>query len=155
MSAPSARSPAPGLRWVFIGIGVISLVTGVAAYRRYAGSERWVAEGIARMEARGPALTVEGCIDEVVAWHHDCDVQGANAAVCQQAVGITMFHCLRAADRAVECEPYAAPESSAAWVWAKCEERGMRCVNKRECACAEAYRAADSFCRTGGEAVQL
>ena len=57
-----------------------------------------------QMQIRGPELDVEGCIDAVIGWHHDCDIQGANAAVCQQAVGITMFHCLKGADRTAECQ---------------------------------------------------
>jgi hypothetical protein len=144
-----------GLKWVLGGAAAVSVATGVAAYWRYAGSERYVAQGIEQMQARGPDLDVEGCIDAVVGWHHDCDIQGANAAVCQQAVGITMFHCLSGADRTAECEPYDVPQDDGKWVLSKCEDRGMRCVNKRECACADAYRAVDSFCRTGGEAVQL
>jgi len=136
-------------------LAVISVGVGVAGYHRYASSERWVAQGIAHMQEVGADLSVEGCIDAAMQWHHDCDVEGANAAVCQQAVGITMFHCLAGADRAAECEPFAAPEGSEKWVYARCEARGMRCINKRECACAQAYRAVDSFCRTGGKAVQL
>ena len=41
------------------------------------------------------------------------------------------------------------------WVYGRCDERGYTCLNKRECACAEAYRTIDSFCRTGQDAVQL
>lgn len=155
MSDAAPSSSGSGLRWVFGGAAAVSIAAGVAGYWRYAGSERYVAEGIEEMKARGPTLDVEGCIDAVVGWAHDCDIQGTNAAVCQQAIGMTMFHCLDGADRAAECEPYAEPESGGKWVYARCEARGMRCVSKRECACADAYRAVDSFCRTGGEAVQL
>ncbi len=136
-------------------LATVSVVMGVGGYYRYAGSEEYVAHGIEQMDRRGPELDIEGCVDAVVGWNHDCDIHGANAAVCLQGVGMTMFHCLSGADRTEECGPYDAPETSGKWVLARCEERGMRCVNKRECACAEAYRAVDSFCRTGGKAVQL
>lgn len=142
------------LRWVFGGATLVTVILGVAGYWRYSNSEAYVAKGIEQMQEQGPQLDVEGCIDAVIAWHHDCDIEGANAAVCQQAVGITMFHCLDGADRSQACEAFV-PRESGKWVLDTCADRGMRCVNKRECACAEAYRAVDSFCRTGGEAVQL
>jgi hypothetical protein len=87
-----------------------------------------------------------------------------------------MDHCLSARERDQTCEQYLDPASgmhaatqdmrdrarnpavaggSGRWVYARCEERGMVCRNKRECACAETYRAIDSFCRTGQQAVQL
>ena len=145
----------PSLKWVFGGMAVVTVAMGVGGYYRYAQSEDYIAYGIEQMDRRGPQLDVEGCVDAVIGWHHDCDVNDANAAVCMQGVGMAMFHCLAGADRSEECKPYDEPQSSGKWVQRVCEERGMRCINKRECACAEAYRAVDSFCRTGGEAIQL
>lgn len=179
--------PAPGgalgpdprdrtLLYLFSTLALISILIGVFGYRRYANSERWVAEGISKMDAVGPQLDVESCVDEVVDWYGSCDEHDANAAVCLQGVGILMQHCLSARERDQTCELYLDPESavheasesmrerarnpeaagdSGRWVYARCEERGMVCRNKRECACAEAYRAIDSFCRTGQQAVQL
>lgn len=155
---------------------MVTVIVGVLAYYRYAGSEQYVVEGIRQMESVGPDLDVEGCIDEVVEWHTGCDRHETNAAVCLKGVDVLMAHCLSAADRSESCEQYLDPESevrqatedmrsrarnpdkaaaSGKWVYGRCEERGMRCVIKRECACAEAYRAVDSFCRTGQQAVQL
>jgi hypothetical protein len=164
------------LIYLFSALALISVTIGVLGYRRYANSERWVAEGIQQMDARGPELEAEGCVDEAVAWYGSCDEHDANAAVCLQGVGILMQHCLSARERDQTCELYLDPASvvheasegmrerardpekaggSGRWVYARCEERGMVCLNKRECACAEAYRAIDSFCRTGQQAVQL
>ncbi|WP_106091786.1 hypothetical protein [Enhygromyxa salina] len=161
---------------MFSAIALISVVVGVLGYWRYANSERWVAQGISNMDAVGATLDAEGCVDEVVGWYGACDQHDANAAVCLQGVGILMQHCLSARERDETCEQYLDPTSdkhaasddmlerarnpataggSGRWVYARCEERGMVCRNKRECACAEAYRAIDSFCRTGQSAVQL
>ncbi len=155
---------------------IVTVIVGVLSYRRYANSERWVAEGIAEMDRVGAQLGPEGCIDESVKWYDECDQHEANAAVCLQGVSILMFHCLDARDRTETCDQYLDPDSavhqptesmrerarkaesaggSGRWVYGRCEERGMSCINKRECACAEAYRAIDSFCRTGQQAVQL
>lgn len=170
------QSDGPSLKLVFGVLAIVTVVVGVLAYWRYANSERWVAEGIAKMDRVGAELKPEGCIDESLSWYGDCDEQQANAAVCLQGVSILMYHCLAAADRHDTCELYLDPESevhqptesmrerarnaetageSGRWVYARCEDRGISCINKRECACAEAYRAIDSFCRTRQQAVQL
>jgi len=170
------QSDGPSLKLVFGLLVIVTLIVGVLGYRRYANSERWVAEGITKMDRIGAQLEPEGCVDEVVSWYRECDQHQANAAVCQQGVSILMFHCLSARERGETCELYLDPEStvhqptegmrerarspekagqSGQWVYARCEERGMSCITKRECACAEAYRAIDSFCRTGQQAVQL
>jgi len=164
------------LRWLFIGLALVSVLVGVFAYWRYANSESWVVEGIKHMDEVGAELSDEQCIDEVVTWYDACDQHGANAAVCLQGVGILMHHCLSARPRDQVCELYLDADSSVRqptedmrararnpekagesgrWVYARCEARDMVCRSKRECACAEAYRAIDSFCRTGQQAVQL
>lgn len=142
------------LTWVLAGTFAVSAVVGVLAYWRYAGSETYVAEGITEMKASGGDLDVEGCFQAVIDWHHDCDINGANAAVCEQGLKLVTYHCLAARDRSQACEDYQ-PRENGKWVLEKCEERGMRCVNKRECACAEVYRTIESFCLNDGEAVQL
>lgn len=170
------QTDGPSLKLVFGLLAIVTLIVGVLGYRRYANSERWVAEGIEKMDRIGAQLEPEGCIDEAVQWYDECDQHQANAAVCLQGVSILMFHCLDARDREQTCELYLDPESevhqptedmrerarraetageSGRWVYGRCDERGMSCINKRECACAEAYRAIDSFCRTGQQAVQL
>lgn len=170
------QTDGPSLKLVLGGVAIVSIIVGVLAYYRYSTSERWVAEGIQHMDEVGEGLDVDACIEEAVSWHDECDQQQTNAAVCLQGVKVVLFHCLDAADRSQTCELYLDPESelraateemrararnpekaagSGKWVYGRCEERGMRCVNKRECACAEAYRAVDSFCRTGQQAVQL
>jgi hypothetical protein len=174
--AASSSGSNRGLWMLFGALALVSIVLGVFSYRRYASSEKWVAEGVRHMEAVGPDLDVEGCVDEAVSWYDACDQHDANAAVCLQAVGILMHHCLSARERDETCELYLDPDSSVhqptegmrerarnpdaagesgRWVYARCEERGMACRITRECACAQAYRAIDSFCRTGQEAVQL
>lgn len=170
------QSDGPSLKLVFGVLAIVTVLVGVLSYRRYANSERWVAEGIQSMDAVGAELEPDGCVDAAVTWYDQCDQHRANAAVCLQGVSILMFHCLAARDRSEPCEQYLDPDSavhqptegmrerarkaetageSGRWVYGRCEERGMVCRNKRECACAEAFRAIDSFCRTGQQAVQL
>jgi hypothetical protein len=147
------------LPWVLAGLALGAIAIGVFAYARYAGSEAYIAHGIEQMKVRGPSLDAEGCVDAVLGWAHDCDVHDTNSAVCEQGVKILMFHCLDNGDEAArkaECDEFLSEErAQGKWVWKTCESRGMRCVNKRECNCAEAFRSFESYCRTGGEAVQL
>jgi hypothetical protein len=171
-----ADKPDRSLVYVFTTLAIVSVAVGVLGYRRYANSERWVAEGIRHMDEVGVSLDDEQCIDEALSWYAACDEHDANAAVCLQGVGILMQHCLSGRERDQTCELYLDPESAAhapteemrqrarnpdkagesgQWVYARCEERGTVCRSKRECACAEAYRAIDSYCRTGQTAVQL
>lgn len=156
MTTPATvEQSGPSLRWVLGGAAALSVLFGVLAYKRYAGSEAYVAEGRKLMEAKGADLDAEGCIDAAIEWHEGCEENGTNQAVCTHAVKLETYHCLRVRDRAEACESYAKMPDRGKWVYRTCEERGMRCINKKECACAEAYRALESFCRTGQEAVQM
>jgi hypothetical protein len=156
VSDETSERSGSSLKWILGGAALVSVTLGFGGYWRYSQSEAYVAVGIERMEAQGPQLDVDGCMEAVLGWHHDCDINGANASVCQAAIGMTMLPCLRGADRTEECVPYGEQtQSHGVWVWKACIDRGTRCFNKRECPCAEAYRAIDSFCRNGGEAVQL
>jgi len=155
------ESSGPSLSWVLGAAATVTLMMGVLAYKRYAESEIWVAEGIARMSEVGKDLEErEACIDEVLHWHERCTEHGGNGAVCLEGVKLVTFHCLQARER--ECEDFVEPQMDwrgkldlGAWVYDRCIERGTTCKIKRECACAEAYRSLQSFCKTGQEAVQL
>ncbi len=173
---PETAQDGPSLKLVFGLLGSMSMLLGVLVYWRYAQSEAYVAEGMQTMAARGAELSVEECVSESVEWHDACDQNDTNAAVCLQGVKLLMYHCLHARDRAESCELYLDPDSAVhqptedmrararnpelagefgSWVYARCDDEGMTCTNRRECACAEGYRAIDSFCRTGQDAVQL
>ncbi len=143
----------PSLRLVLLSMTAVALFMGVFAYYRYVTSERVIMAGMASLELKGTNLDSEGCIDEVLAWHKQCD---ALSVMCNDAVSIAMYHCLEARDRAPDCGKLK-PDvvSRGQWVFAVCKERGTECRHRKQCACADAYRALDSFCRTDQKAVQL
>lgn len=162
MQQAQYESSGPKLSWVLGAVATLTLLFGVLSYKRYAESERWVAEGISHVESVGNTLDDEGCIDEVIKWHDACEEEGANAAVCLQGVKLVMFHCLAAKPRTNACEPYLVPQRDPSgkvdpgdWVFMKCMERGSKCKQRRECACAESYRILESFCRNDGRGVVL
>lgn len=145
----------PSLRLVLGSAAALSVLFGVLAYKRYAQSEAYISESRKVLEEKGASLDAEGCIDAVIDWHEGCEANDTNQAVCTHAVKIEMFHCLKGRDRSETCEDYSEMPDKGKWVYKACEDRDMRCLNKRECPCAEAYRALESFCRTDQKAVQM
>ncbi|HET6585072.1 MAG TPA: hypothetical protein VFG69_16560 [Nannocystaceae bacterium] len=150
--ADAVETSGPSLRLVLGTITVLVLVLGVLAYWRYSISERVFAEAIAHFDARGKELDTEGCVAEVLEWHRTCE---ANKALCDNGVVRIMSHCLTARDRTETCSTIELGSAKAQWVFHKCLDRGSPCVDRKKCACADAYRTIDSFCRHEQRGVSL
>ena len=152
--APTYATDGPSVWQVLGPVLVASVLLGIFVYYRYAASETYVKEGIARMDKVGGSLTADGCVDAALEWFNGCEANSANAAVCEQGIKLVAFHWLKAAPRDEACEAYQGSPNGR-WVYGKCEERGQRCVNKRECACATVFRSMESFCINDQERVPL
>ncbi len=153
MAKPSKDWEGPSLRTVLLAMGAVAVFMGVLAYYRYVSSEKSIMRGMAEMEQKGASLDSEGCVVAALEWHKSCEGLGV---MCNDAVKIAMYHCLEARDRSADCgklEPNVV--SKGQWVFTVCKERGTECRIRKQCACADAYRALDSFCRTDQQAVQL
>jgi hypothetical protein len=155
VSGGEALDSGPSLRLVLGGAACVSVILGVFAYWRYAGSEAYVAQGMERMDALGRSASALECVDGALDWAEHCEENGTNHAVCLHAIKVQMAHCLVGQDRAESCLEYTTKPEGGRWVQETCEARGQRCVNKRECGCAEAFRALQSFCSTGQKAVAM
>jgi hypothetical protein len=131
---------------------VLAVVLGVLAYWRYTISERHFAETLAAMDRLGSTADTETCVSAVLDWHATCE---ANKALCDNGVVRVVTHCLHAGDRGEYCNGLDLSSAKAQWVFAKCEERGTPCSSQKKCACADAYRAIDSYCRYGQQGVSL
>ena len=151
-SGEPADPTGPSLRLVLGGVTILAVVLGVLAYWRYTESERYFAETLVEMDRKGTQLDTEGCVSEVMKWHQRCE---ANKPLCDNGVPRVMTHCLAGRDRASYCETLDYSSAKAKWVIDKCLERGEVCRDKKQCACANAYRAIDSFCRHDQEGVSL
>ncbi len=143
----------PSLRTVLLGMTAVAVFMGVFAFYRYSSSERTIMQGMAAIEQEGRTLDAEGCVDAVLRWHKQCD---AISVMCNDAVKIAMYHCLESRDRSADCSELK-PDvvSRGQWVFGVCKDRGTTCRIRKQCPCADAYRAFDSFCRTDQTAVQL
>lgn len=128
------------------------LVFGTVAFWRYKVSERHFAETLQTMDALGSRVDTEGCVSALLEWHGRCE---ADKNLCDNGVPLVMTHCLVGADRSEMCGGLDLSSAQAQWVFARCEERGTPCGNRKNCACASAYRTIDSFCRHGQEGVSL
>jgi hypothetical protein len=153
VAKPSKDWEGPSLRTVLVSMSAVAIFMGVLAYYRYITSEKSIMQGMAEMEREGVALDGEGCVNLVLDWHKRCE---ALNVMCNDAVKIAMYHCLEARDRSVDCGALK-PDvvSRGQWVFGVCKERGTECRIRKQCPCADAYRALDSFCRTDQQAVQL
>ena len=140
---------------MLIACVVVSIVIGVFVYRRLSQSVPYVRQGIVEMDKKGAEMSGEQCMDAALTWYEGCGANNTNAVICLDGVKILTFHCLKGRERRSLCEDYDAMPDNGKWVYGRCLDKGMKCVNKRECACAEVYRSIESFCRTGGKAVQL
>jgi len=150
---PTRDWEGPSLRAVFVGLSIISVVMGVLAYYRYSQSEKSIMSGMPLLEAAGVDKTPEQCVDAVLAWHATCE---GLSFMCNNTVPEAMFHCLKAQDRTADCDTLKPDEvSKGQWVYYKCKDRGTMCKRTKQCPCADAYRAYDSFCRTDQQAVQV
>jgi hypothetical protein len=151
-SSTDVETSGPSLRLVFGILGVIVVVAGFGAFWRYKVSERHFAATVEEMNRLGPTLDTEGCVDAVLAWHRRCE---ANRPLCDNGVPMVMTHCLAGRDRSESCAALDLSSSKAQWVWKRCLDRGDSCVDKKRCACADAYRALDSYCRHEQRGVAL
>lgn len=134
---------------------MLVLILGPVAYWRFTVSQRHFTDALREMDALGPTVDTEGCVSGVIAWHGRCE---ADRNLCDQGVPRVLVHCLVGADRQETCgslDLTSRESAKAQWVFEKCQDRGTPCGNRKNCACASAYRTIDSFCRHGQEGVPL
>ncbi|MCB9728671.1 MAG: hypothetical protein H6744_16530 [Deltaproteobacteria bacterium] len=129
----------------------LATVLGVVAYWRYSVSSRFIHESLAQFDARGASLDADACVGEVLAWNARCE---AMKSMCDQAVPMTMEHCLAARERKEACAALPVEEAPRAqWTFERCAAQGVTRRNKN--VCTDAYRALVQFCRTGERGVIL
>lgn len=148
----SPESSGPSLRLVLGGLSLLVLILGPLAYWRFTVSGQHFAEAMHHMDELGPTVDTEGCISAVLDWHEHCE---ADRNLCNHGVPRVLVHCLVGADRQATCDGLDLSSAKAQWVFQSCEERGTPCDDRKNCACASAYRTIDSFCRHGQEGVPL
>jgi hypothetical protein len=135
---------------------VIGVALGVVAYWRYTVSEKHLHAAFDAIEAQGPTLTTEQCVDTVLAWHQRCE---AMQSLCDHAVPMAMEHCLHGRDRAPFCSTIDTAVPRSKWTYERCKERGVSPLEgsprRAVKACGDAYGAVESFCHYEQKGVVL
>ncbi len=90
------RTAAIVLGLCFLGSTLIAVIT----YGRFARSEELILNDLKDAKNRGALLPVEGCVDDVLAWHKNCS---AMQTLCDRTIGRMMEQCLAGRDRSDYC----------------------------------------------------
>jgi hypothetical protein len=155
-TSPRYDTSGPSIRLVLTLLFSLASVLGVLAYRNYVLTERHFREVIAHMDEVGADASVEECVTEVLQWYRSCE---GIVELCSHAVPKMMTHCLKAQDRDAYCDGLDLASAKAQWVYEKCADHDGedQCAgkHKRKCACANAFRAVDSFCRYDQQGVAM
>lgn len=146
--APASARHAPSTsgsrsaRWVLIVVFALSTMLGALAFWRYRVSEAALRADLASFARRGAGLSVEQCVDAVIAWNSNCR---AIIGLCDASVSRMTNACLKAADRQVYCRQLA-PGETADTRFGKvpCARRQVKGRAKK--ACAAAYRMIAARC---------
>ncbi len=139
-----------------IGIAVaIGLGLGVFVYNRAASGSVEIAHDYKVMRERGATLSAEGCVEASLEWfRHRCDAVGK---MCIDAVPRMVGECLAAQDRSEACIANGNDLKPSQWAYQHCAEMGIDRKSKKAVkeSCTQAWRAFDSWCKSGQQGVAL
>ena len=142
--APAPAAPRISAGWIVGALFAASFAIGVVAYARYVSSEKALTADLAAIADKGKALSVEQCVDEVLAWHARCE---AMKSLCDLSIPRMMFECLKAQDRAPYCDGLTRTTEETTFGVAECKARGAYSERTTRNVCATAYRSIDAHCR--------
>ncbi|MFO0748798.1 MAG: hypothetical protein U1F43_24505 [Myxococcota bacterium] len=157
---PSANPPSEvrsgKVGWIVIGLAIaIGLVMGVVVYFRASSGSMQITEWRKSYATRGQTMTATACVSDVIHFfEEDCT---APARMCLDAVSYGVADCLAARDRAEECKPIGNSMKPAQWAYERCKEVGVDKTSPKAIkeSCTTAWRALDTFCKSGQKGVVL
>ncbi len=155
---PAETAPVRSARMAWIVIGaccVIGGALGAITYFRAANGAEHVGEKLREMRVRGSVVDGFTCIDETLKWHDTvCDAPGR---MCIDAVPRVVGECLAGQDRATLCQEIGNNDKPSQWAYNKCKARGIDRKSKKGIkeSCTQAWRALDSWCKSGQKGVAL
>jgi hypothetical protein len=142
--------------WVVIGVAVaIGLGLGFFVYQRAASGSLEIATDYKAMRERGATLSAAGCVEASLEWFNTrCDAVGK---MCIDAVPRMVGECLAAQDRSAACEENGNDLKPSQWAYQHCAEMGIDRKSKKPVkeSCTQAWRAFDSWCKSGQTGVAL
>lgn len=157
-SGGSGGEPARSAKaaWIVIGIAMlIGAALGVFVYLRAADGSVVIAHDFKAMRERGAQLEAEACVEESLAWFNDrCDAVGK---MCIDAVPRMVGECLAARDRSATCAEIGNDLKPSQWAYDRCKALGIDRKSEKPVkeSCTLAWRALDSWCKSGQKGVAL
>jgi len=163
-SAPaSSSSPASAtesrsgrVAWIIIGTAMlIGAALGLLVYLRAADGSVVIAHDFREMRTRGANLEPEACVEATLEWFNDrCDAVGK---MCIDAVPRMVGECLAAKDRSEGCARIGNDLKPSQWAYGRCKALGIDRGSKKPVkeSCTLAWRAYDSWCKSGQTGVAL
>lgn len=122
---------------------LVAVTIGVLAYWRFVVSDRYLQQDAATLHQRGGTLTLEGCVDAVMAWTGRCR---AMKSLCDATTPRMIHACLKGADRRQACKALGDRSQDTRLGFKECQDRGVDRRSKK--LCAMAYRAIATHCRS-------
>ncbi len=150
-----ARSNARVARIVIGGALAVGCLVGTYVYFTASRASIDVWDQIETFSTRGKRLSGTDCVSASLDWFRDtCAAPGR---ICLDAVPRAVSHCLAAADRAADCTALGNDEKPSQWAYERCAERGIDRKARKPIkeSCTSAWRAFDTFCKSGQRGVAL
>jgi hypothetical protein len=122
---------------------LLAAVLGVVVFRNLVTSERYLSQVWHDMAERGTELTVEGCVDAILAWNHECE---AMKGLCDLSVTGMMVSCLQGGDRRSYCAAEGSRMQTTHFGVSECSGRALS-TRHEKAVCAASYRAVGGHCR--------
>lgn len=157
-ASPVAPVPQRSARigWIVIGLAItIGLVMGFIVYFRASDGSVGIMTWRKTYAERGKTLTATQCVTDVIHWfENDCT---APARMCVDAVSYGVADCLAASDRTEECALVGNTMKPSQWAYERCKEVGVDKKSPKPIkeSCTMAWRALDTFCKSGQKGVVL
>jgi hypothetical protein len=156
-ASPPPAQPSGGrvARWVILGALAIGTLIGTWVYFSATRASITVWDQIETFTTRGRTLSGPDCVGASLDWFRDtCSAPGR---ICLDAVPRAVSHCLAAGDRTADCTALGNNEKPSQWAYERCAERGIDRKARKPIkeSCTSAWRAFDTFCKSGQRGVAL
>lgn len=153
---PAAAQRSGKVAWIVIGLAMlVGAVLGIFVYFSAAAGSVAINKDVHAMRDKGLAMTSEECVANTLSWfEHTCDAVGR---MCIDAVPRMVGECLAAKDRSEACVANGNNEKPSQWAYHKCQALGVDKNSKKPVkeSCTAAWRAFDSWCKSGQKGVAL
>lgn len=135
---------------IFVGSGL-----GVYVYFDASRATIEVSRELDGWLARGKSLEADACVGGVLDWFDGtCRAPGR---ICLDAVPRAVGNCLAGADRTARCAELGPDQKSSQWAFEQCQSRGVDRSSPKPVreSCTLAWRALDTYCKSGQKGVAL